>query len=58
MECRPKNMLDFSTHDVFNGVVAQTYFDKRVMTADKVGLGKLETPLFSTGRAMSTAGLG
>ncbi len=46
MECRLDRIIDFSTHDVFVGEIAQTYADESVLSDNKVDVSKLKPLLF------------
>lgn len=46
MECRLDRIIDFSTHDVFVGEVAQTFADESVLSGEKIDISKLRPLLF------------
>jgi flavin reductase (DIM6/NTAB) family NADH-FMN oxidoreductase RutF len=47
MECELVQTVDFPSHDVFIGKVANTYADESVLTNGAVDLGKLQPILFA-----------
>jgi flavin reductase (DIM6/NTAB) family NADH-FMN oxidoreductase RutF len=47
MECQLVKTVDFPTHDVFVGKIAETYCDEKVLTDGIVDLSKLRPLLFS-----------
>jgi flavin reductase (DIM6/NTAB) family NADH-FMN oxidoreductase RutF len=46
MECRLDRIIDFPTHDVFIGEIAQTYADESVLFGKEVDVSKLKPLLF------------